>query len=46
MFSVEGLAVDDKGNQDGWVCVKFLNTPDNAAVGLLVIDNQVASARQ
>jgi len=36
------MAVDDAGNQDGWVCVKFLNTPETAAVGLLVIDDRVA----
>jgi hypothetical protein len=36
------MAVDSAGNQDGWVCVKFLSTPETAAVGLLVIDNRVA----
>jgi hypothetical protein len=36
-------AVDAKGNQDGWVCVKSLNTPDNAHVGFVIIDDRVAS---
>jgi hypothetical protein len=35
------MAVDNAGNQDGWVCVKFLNTSETAAVGLLVIDDTV-----
>ena len=36
------MAVDNAGNHDGWVCVKFLNTPETAAVGLIVIDDRVA----
>ena len=35
-------AVDNAGNQDGWVCVRFLNTPETAQVGLIVTDDRVA----
>jgi hypothetical protein len=35
------LAVDQKGNQDGIVCVLLLATPDTAQVGFVIVDNNV-----
>jgi hypothetical protein len=36
-------AVDDAGNQDGWVCVKILPTDDHAIPSFNIIDDRVAS---
>ena len=35
------LAVDQKGNNDGVVCVLILGTPDTAHAGFVIIDNTV-----
>jgi len=33
--------VDNRGNQDGWVCINALNTPDQAPPNFVIIDDQV-----
>jgi hypothetical protein len=34
-------AVDDKGNQDGWVCVLILPNADGAARHFVIIDDTI-----
>lgn len=36
------MAVDQAGNQDGWVCVKILPNSDNAAAHFVIIDDTLS----